>query len=65
VITSTSCALGQPLLAVVAEDPPEVRFAVGGEDDLGRELAGGIHAHVERGVLGVGEAAVDAIELEG
>ena len=56
---------GEPFLAVLPQDPGQVVDVVGVED-VGR---GGavrlVHAHVERGVDAVGEAAVLLVELKG
>jgi hypothetical protein len=54
---------GEPLLAVPLEDPGQLLDRVGVEH-VGRGLPlGVVHPHVERGVLGVGEAAVADVEL--
>ena len=51
------------LLAVAAEDVGELPLARL-VDDIGRgQVGGGIHAHVERRVGGVGEAALGPVEL--
>ena len=56
---------GEFLLAVFAEDAAQFGFGVIGEHALGGQFRGRIHPHVERGVLGVGEAPIDAVELQG
>lgn len=57
--------LGLLLLAVGAQDADEVAGRVGVEDLGGADAGRLVHAHVERGVLGVGEAAVGLVELHG
>ncbi len=56
-------AAGQLLLAVLLEDPAQLELAVLGDYLGGGDAAGGVHPHVERGVLGVGEAALGEVEL--
>ena len=58
-------ALGEALLAPVAQDPPQVLLRVLHDDVPGRELGRGVHAHVQRSVIGVGEAAFALVELHG
>ncbi len=55
--------LGLLLLAVSAQDPDEFAGRVGVEDLGGADAGRLVHAHVEGGVLGVGEAAVGLVEL--
>ena len=57
--------LGLLLLAVRPQDPDELARRVGVEDLGGADAGRLVHAHVERGVLGVGEAAVGLVELHG
>ena len=55
---------GEPLLAVLLEDPRQPVGRVG-VDDLGRgDAAALVHPHVQRRVLGVGEAAGGLVELQ-
>ena len=53
----------EPLLAVLAEHPGQLLGRVGVEDVGGGRAGGAVHAHVERRVLGVGEAALADVEL--
>ncbi len=55
---------GELLLAVALEDPAQVALAVRREDVGSRRPRGLVHAHVERRVLRVREAAVGHIELQ-
>ncbi len=57
--------LGLLLLAVGPQDADEFARRVGAEDLRGAHAGRLVHAHVERGVLGVGEAAVRLVELHG
>ncbi len=57
--------LGLLLLAVRAQDPHQLARGVGVEDLGGADAGRLVHAHVEGGVLGVGEAAVGLVELHG
>jgi hypothetical protein len=54
----------EPLLAVLAQDPHEVALVVGVEDVGRRDAARLVHPHVQRRVLGVGEAALRLVELQ-
>ena len=63
--TAAGDLAGEPLLAVVAQDPLEVGGGVGVEDLGGGDAGGLVHPHVERRVLAVGEAPVGLVELEG
>ena len=54
---------GEPLLAVVAQDPGEFGGRVAVDDVGGGAVLAAVHPHVERGVLGVGEAALGVVEL--
>ncbi len=58
-------ASGLLLLAVGAQDPDQVAGGVGVEDLGGADAGRLVHPHVERGVLGVGEAAAGLVELHG
>ena len=55
---------GEPLLAVVAQDPGQVVDVVGVEDVGGGEPLRLVHPHVERRVHAVGEAAVLLVQLQ-
>jgi hypothetical protein len=57
-------AAGELLLAVARDDPAELGLVEVGEQVGGGRAARGVHPHVERRVLGVGEAAVLLVELE-
>ncbi len=54
---------GVPLLAEAAEDRRELALVPRVDDRRGRHLARRIHPHVERGVGGVGEAALGPVDL--
>ena len=56
-------ARGELLLAVLVEDAAQARLVVLGEDAGGGQLGRVVHAHVERGILRVREAALDLVEL--
>ena len=57
-------AAGEPLLAVLAQDPLELGGVVGVED-LGRGDAGAlVHPHVQRRVVAVGEAPLGLVQLQ-
>ena len=53
----------EPLLAVAGEDAREIRLAPLVHEICGARLGVRIHPHVERGVVGVGEAALGTVEL--
>ena len=54
---------GEPLLAVAAEDRDELPLVPGVDDRGGGRLRGRVHAHVERRVGRVGEAALGPVDL--
>ena len=56
---------GELLLAVLAQHARELGGGVGVEHLGGGDAARGVHAHVERRVLRVGEAALGLVELHG
>jgi hypothetical protein len=56
---------GEALLAVDAEDAGQLGPGVGGQHLGGGDPAGGVHAHVERRVHAVAEAALRLVELQG
>ncbi len=56
-------ARSELLLAVLVEDAAQLRLVVLGEHARGGERGGVVHPHVERGVLRIGEAPLDAVEL--
>ena len=47
---------GVPLLAVFKQDAPQLLLAPGVHDVRGAQGGGGVHPHVQRGVLHIGEA---------
>ena len=51
------------LLAELAQDPGDAPLVPGGDDLARCELLARVHAHVERGVIGVGEAALARVDL--
>ena len=61
--TAPAILRGEPLLAVLAQHPGQLRGRVGVEDVGGGRAGGAVHPHVERRVLGVGEAALADVEL--
>ena len=54
---------GEPLLAVVPQDPAELGDRVGVDDVCRRTAGRRIHPHVEPGVAGVGETPLVSVEL--
>ncbi len=53
------------LLAVLLQDPGQLVGRVGVQHVRGGTSGGAVHAHVERGVLAVGEPALAQVELHG
>ncbi len=51
------------LLAQLAQDPGEPALVPGGDDLACGELLARVHAHVQRSVIGVGEAALARVDL--
>ena len=51
------------LLAELAEDPRQAALIPAGEDLARVELLLGVHTHIERGIVGVGEAALAGVHL--
>ncbi len=60
---AASDALGVPLLPVTGEDVGELGLRKRVDEIGGRDVELRVHAHVERGVVGVAEAALAAVEL--
>src|SRR5207302_7006737 len=56
---------GEPLLAVLVQDAGELGGRVAVDDVGGGALGGPVHPHVQRGVLGVGEATRGVVQLRG
>ena len=56
---------GVALLAVVIQDPPQLLLAPGVHHLVGRQGGGGVHPHVQRGVVHVGKAPGRVVQLGG
>ena len=52
------------LLPVPGEDVGQLVLVILGQNPCGRQLLAGVHAHVQRGVLPVGESPVALVDLQ-